>query len=227
MRVLDLFSGIGMYALGMEQAGHEVIGFCEKQEWARKILKKHWPTKPISLCIKSLNKALTASLAASPARISVQPTLPAGQGGVRDLPAASRDSSGRWLKPFAWFDPDTLCWRTWQRCLQQNGSLTWEQYSQPWPPAGMISNGIAWGREPLERPTIAPEHTFLPTILATECKGVSRKRFVGSPNTLNTRTAEPFRTSFDCPTILNPSFGEKLMGLPVGYTALEMEIPHA
>jgi len=26
MKWLDLFSGIGMYALGLEQAGHEVIG---------------------------------------------------------------------------------------------------------------------------------------------------------------------------------------------------------
>ncbi len=33
MRVLDLFSGIGMYAVGAEQAGHNVIGFCEKDLW--------------------------------------------------------------------------------------------------------------------------------------------------------------------------------------------------
>lgn len=225
MRVLDLFSGIGMYALGCEQAGHEVIGFCENDKWARKILKKHWPTKPISSSIQSLNSALTALLGDSPVRTS-RAQIPA-QGGAPDLPAADRDSSGRWLEPFAWLDLDTGLWRTWQRSFTQQGNLTWALYSEPWPPAGMISNGIAWQRQPLAHPTIVPEHSFLPTILASECKGCSRKRFVGSPNTQNTRTAEPFRTSFDCPTTLNPLFGEELMGLIQGYTELETEILHA
>jgi len=61
VRWLDLFSGIGAYALGLEQAGHEVIGFCENDVWARKILKKHWPTKPISWCVKSLRVAMESS----------------------------------------------------------------------------------------------------------------------------------------------------------------------
>lgn len=69
MKWLDLFSGIGMYALGLEQAGHEVIGFCEKDIWARKILKKHWPMKPSSSCIKLLNRALMPLLAGSRARM--------------------------------------------------------------------------------------------------------------------------------------------------------------
>lgn len=58
---LSLFSGIGAYDLGLEQAGHEVIGFCENDPWARKILKKHWPTKPISWCVKSLRDAMVSS----------------------------------------------------------------------------------------------------------------------------------------------------------------------
>lgn len=46
MRWLDLFSGVGMYGLGLEQAGHEIIGFCEVDKFCHKILKKHWKTKP-------------------------------------------------------------------------------------------------------------------------------------------------------------------------------------
>jgi DNA (cytosine-5)-methyltransferase 1 len=46
--VLDLFSGIGGFSLGLEMAGgFETIAFCEIDPGCRKILKKHWPNVPI------------------------------------------------------------------------------------------------------------------------------------------------------------------------------------
>lgn len=47
MKVLDLFSGIGGFSLGLERAGMETVAFCEFDEHARKVLKKHWPDVPI------------------------------------------------------------------------------------------------------------------------------------------------------------------------------------
>lgn len=47
MKVLDLFSGIGGFSLGLERAGMETIAFCEQNEHAQKVLKKHWPEVPI------------------------------------------------------------------------------------------------------------------------------------------------------------------------------------
>lgn len=47
MRVLDLFSGIGGFSLGLERAGMKTVAFCEIDEYARKVLKKHWPDVPI------------------------------------------------------------------------------------------------------------------------------------------------------------------------------------
>lgn len=47
MRILDLFSGIGGFSLGLEKAGFKTAAFCEFDEHARKVLKKHWPTVPI------------------------------------------------------------------------------------------------------------------------------------------------------------------------------------
>lgn len=35
MKFLDLFAGIGGFRLGMEQAGHECVGFCEIDKFAR------------------------------------------------------------------------------------------------------------------------------------------------------------------------------------------------
>lgn len=43
MRVLDLFSGIGGFSLGLEMAGFETVAFCEQDKRAQLILKKNWP----------------------------------------------------------------------------------------------------------------------------------------------------------------------------------------
>jgi len=40
---LDLFSGIGGFKLAAEWNGLKTIGFCETDEYANTILKKHWP----------------------------------------------------------------------------------------------------------------------------------------------------------------------------------------
>ena len=46
-RVLDLFSGIGGFSLGLEQAGMQTVAFCEIDPFCQSILKKHWPLIPI------------------------------------------------------------------------------------------------------------------------------------------------------------------------------------
>lgn len=43
MNVLDLFSGIGGFALGFERAGMRTIAFCEIEPYCRAVLQRHWP----------------------------------------------------------------------------------------------------------------------------------------------------------------------------------------
>jgi DNA (cytosine-5)-methyltransferase 1 len=45
LRFLDLFAGIGGFRLGLEQAGHKCIGFCEIDEFARQIYKANFDTE--------------------------------------------------------------------------------------------------------------------------------------------------------------------------------------
>lgn len=45
MKFIDLFSGIGGFRLGMEQAGHKCIAFCEIDKFARKSYKAIHETK--------------------------------------------------------------------------------------------------------------------------------------------------------------------------------------
>ena len=200
-----------MYSLGLKQARHETIGFCEGDKYCQKILKQHWPTKPISSCIKSLTKALMASSAAGRARILALPAK------APDYQEAVRACGDTCSAPFAWFDQRSQCWRTWQHCFIEG----WARFSETWPPSGMIRNGIAYRRTPLACPTAEEGFLRLPTPVASDHKGLSRKRFRGSPHYRGGKTAEALRNSFDDPSYLNPSFAELMMGLPKDYTRLE------
>jgi DNA (cytosine-5)-methyltransferase 1 len=56
MKVLDLFSGIGGFSLGLERAGMETVAFVEIDEKARRVLQKHWPSTPIYTDVREITK---------------------------------------------------------------------------------------------------------------------------------------------------------------------------
>src|SRR5690554_5265326 len=47
MTVGSLFSGIGGLDLGFERAGFTIKWMCEKDEYARRVLRKHWAEVPL------------------------------------------------------------------------------------------------------------------------------------------------------------------------------------
>lgn len=56
LRVLDLFSGIGGFSLGLERTGgFETVAFCEIEEFPRRVLAKHWPDVPCYDDVRTLN----------------------------------------------------------------------------------------------------------------------------------------------------------------------------
>lgn len=55
MKVLDLFSGIGGFSLGLERTGgFGTVAFCEIDHYCRKVLAKHWPEVPCYDDIRTL-----------------------------------------------------------------------------------------------------------------------------------------------------------------------------
>jgi DNA (cytosine-5)-methyltransferase 1 len=56
MKHLDLFSGIGGFALAASWVWpeHHIVSFCEADPFCRKVLRKHWPEVPVNKDIKTL-----------------------------------------------------------------------------------------------------------------------------------------------------------------------------
>jgi DNA (cytosine-5)-methyltransferase 1 len=58
VKVLDLFSGIGGFSLGLERAGMETMAFCEFDAQARRVLEKNWPGVFCFNDVKTLSREL-------------------------------------------------------------------------------------------------------------------------------------------------------------------------
>jgi DNA (cytosine-5)-methyltransferase 1 len=55
LRVLDLFSGIGGFSLGLERTGgFKTVAFCEIEPFCQKVLHKHWPGVPVYSDVRML-----------------------------------------------------------------------------------------------------------------------------------------------------------------------------
>jgi len=82
-RVLDLFSGIGGFSLGLEQTGgFKTEAFCEIDPFAKKVLRKHWPNTQIFGDIRNLE--------GSPGWVSEVYYRGGGKGNTYDLSIARR-----------------------------------------------------------------------------------------------------------------------------------------
>jgi DNA (cytosine-5)-methyltransferase 1 len=62
LTVLDLFSGIGGFSLGLERTGgFKTVAFCEIEPFPRRVLAKHWPEVPIYEDVRTLTAARLAA----------------------------------------------------------------------------------------------------------------------------------------------------------------------
>ena len=85
MRHLDLFSGIGGFALAARWAGIETVAFCEIEEFPRKVLQKNFPGIPIHHDIRELDGSEYEGIDLITGGYPCQPFSKAGkQGGEKD-----------------------------------------------------------------------------------------------------------------------------------------------
>jgi DNA (cytosine-5)-methyltransferase 1 len=84
LKVLDLFSGIGGFSLGLERTGgFETVAFCEIEPFPRRVLAKHWPGVP---CYEDVRKLTAAKLFAD----GITPSVLTGGFPCQDISAAGK-----------------------------------------------------------------------------------------------------------------------------------------
>ena len=166
LTVGSLFAGVGGIELGLEMTGgFETVWQVENDEYATRVLEKHWPGVRRWGDIKDFNSWIKSLAISSPAAFPVKTS--ATLENVPALPEPVRGSGGKWCEPFAWYDQSTCLWRTWQRCLIEG----WERFSGTWPRSGMTRNGIAYRRPPLVPLTAVIGRSLLPTCRAADARG--------------------------------------------------------
>lgn len=79
MKHLDLFSGIGGFALAAQWAGIETVAFCEIDDFACKVLNKNFPGVPVHRDIRELEGGLYAGIDIITGGYPCQPFSTAGK----------------------------------------------------------------------------------------------------------------------------------------------------
>lgn len=162
---------------------------------------------------------LTSSAEASPANPLAWPVGDAGSrtnGGYGpNLPAS-----------FAWYDPDTSSWRTFQGSFLSTEEQPWPKFSETWPRAGTMRNGTAYQRQPLVPRIDATAYSLWPTPQASDAMRV-RLRVESLTRTYD-RKRKGIHGAAILPEVLAAEFAtsqtgeftEWLMGFPIGWTDL-------
>lgn len=153
----------------------------------------------------------TSSVADFRVRTSALPETASG------WPANAADSGANIIGSFASYDRASSSWKTYQLCFFEG----LETFSETWPRAGTIVNGIAFPQPPLVPLTSVTGYGLLPTLGKNEPKGAGRQRYRGSPEFRGAKMSEGLRSGPDDPIYLHPDFAEEVMGFPPGWTVLE------
>ncbi|NBW23217.1 MAG: DNA (cytosine-5-)-methyltransferase [Caulobacteraceae bacterium] len=76
---LDLFSGIGGFALAAKWNGYRTVGFCDNEPYAQAVLRKHWPEIQCHKDIREVRGELYAGVTLITGGFPCQPFSVAGK----------------------------------------------------------------------------------------------------------------------------------------------------
>jgi len=208
--VLDLFSGMGMFSLGLERSGgFETVGFCEIEPYARAVLKKHWPDVPQNEDVRTLCKSPESQPSSSQALPAKTYQSRESESGLMANDPACFSTP---YESLATYDQIGSCWRTCQPFLTGDT----DEFSGRWPRSGMMRSGTAYRLDTLAHRTDATAYGMLPTPSGTSNHG---KNHVSGRLDEWGGSSNPFRGT-ELGKIHSPRFEEWMMGAPDRWTEL-------
>lgn len=187
MNVLDLFSGIGGFSLGLERAGMRTVAFCEINPFCQRVLAKHWPTVP---CYDDIRTLTAERLAANAATGDIQIDVICGGFPCQDVSFAGRRAGLDGERSGLWFEYARLVSEIRPKIIIVENtpgllSLGMGTVLGAWPRSGMMQNGTAYQLGPLVQITsgiasgslLGPVRRVLPTLTVNgnyNVKGMSK-----------------------------------------------------
>ena len=185
LRLLDLFSGIGGFSLGLERTGgFETVAFCEIEPYCRQVLARHWPEVR---CYDDIRELSSQHLTANGIGVDrnlrglPQPGYQASQGKAPGSTVTAPAYGESTPVLLAKYSPSSSSWRTSQLCL--DGDL--EEFSETWPRSGMMRSGTVYRLPTLVRLTDETGSGFWPTPRVQSATGSGPSR-IGSKTDLQT-----------------------------------------
>lgn len=206
MKALELFAGIGGIALAEQMAGIEVVGLSEIEDYPVRILKKNFPDIPILKDVRKINKKALKE--------AQMMTVTSGQ---ICLELSKKSSQIGLLEKMLLISPiwnSTERYLTWKARVTKRGHMFYQlQPSVPhisgcehslWP-TPTASDGIAWKKVKQTDVIGSIQRAMLPK------KGKRKSGQLRYTYYLQVQNYSPNQAA---------SFGEMMMGFPVGWTDL-------
>lgn len=100
--------------------------------------------------------------------LPVSPASPSATPGNNKAPRMNGGSGPKLSESFAWWDPDSCSWRTWQRSLMTGEPV---EFSGTWPKWGMMRNGECSPQDEPALRTSESEYSFWPTATSRDATG--------------------------------------------------------
>jgi hypothetical protein len=224
LKVLDLFSGIGGFSLGLERTGgFETVAFCEIDPFCQKVLKKHWPDVPIYNDVRDLKCSMLSAVAShaktSLSGVTVRGYLGQEAGCGQNLKGSSENIGQN--------SPSS---KTWTSCLVADCPPSFPTYMR----SGMMRNGIVSQLPPVAHLTRGIGFGLLPTVTVSDA---TVGAIVGSEDTFKTTSSGTLRrytrnghsSSLSLGRLivvltgrkLSANFARMMMGFPKNWTKLK------
>ena len=223
--MLDLFSGIGGFSLGLEKAGMETVAFCENDAKCRQVLTKHWPTVPQFEDVKELSKEVLDEKGITDIGLICGgfPCQDISAEGGRQVSALKRaaDCGANVPVCLGKFDLNTPSLKTSQICWQDSGELGFDEYCGTFPRSGLMLNGTVYQLPNLAMTITEIGSGLLPTPSARDGKDLSRTRPFCAALKRKTPSLTTMLLQNNLHWTLVVNAYEAMMGYPQNHTEIE------